>query len=190
MGAAGKNGHAGRRDLAARARPARSIAAAGGRPDPRLSRWRIGPAAPRALGRALRLVRYVERESPDILFANLPPAEYPAFFARRLAVPRDFPPIVPIVRNIVKPGTNHTKRRQMLFPETAHVVAVSRGVAENVSASVGVPAERITPIYNPTFTPDIARRAKAMPAHPWFRDDGAPVILGAGRLAPQKTSRL
>ena len=139
-----------------------------------------------ALGRALRLLRYVERERPDILFANLPPAEYPAFFARRLAVPRDFPPIVPIVRNIVKPGTNHTKRRQMLFPETAHVVAVSRGVAENVSASVGVPAERITPIYNPTFTPDIARRAKAMPAHPWFGDDGAPVILGAGRLAPQK----
>ena len=45
---------------------------------------------------------------------------------------------------------------------------------------------RITPIYNPTFTPDIARRAEAAPAHPWFGDDGAPVILGAGRLAPQK----
>ena len=143
-----------------------------------------------ALGRALRLVRYVERERPDILFANLTPAEYPAFFARRLARhipgPRDFPPIVPIVRNIVKPGTRHTKRRQMLFPEAAHVVAVSRGVAENVSASLGVPAGKITPIYNPVFTPDIARRAKAMPAHPWFGDDGLPVILGAGRLAPQK----
>ena len=25
-----------------------------------------------------------------------------------------------------------------------------------------------------------------MPAHPWFGDDGPPVILGAGRLAPQK----
>ena len=139
-----------------------------------------------ALGRALRLVRYVERERPDIVFANLAPAEYPAFFARRLAVPRDFPPIVPIVRNIVKPGTRHTKRRKMLFPEAAHVVAVSRGVAENVSAVLGVPAGKITPIWNPTFTPDIARRAEAMPAHPWFGDDGPPVILGAGRLAPQK----
>ena len=143
-----------------------------------------------AFGRALRLLRYVERERPDILFANLTPAEYAAFFARRIAQhlsgPRTFPPIVPIVRNIVKPGTRHTKRRQMLFPEAAHVVAVSRGVAENVSVSVGVPPEKITPIYNPTFTPDIARRAEAAPAHPWFGDDGPPVILGAGRLAPQK----
>ncbi len=139
-----------------------------------------------ALGRALRLARYVERERPDVLFANLAPAEYAALFARRLAVPNYFPPIVPIMRNIVKPGTRHTKRRQMLFPETAHVVAVSRGVAENVSAAVGVPAEKITPIYNPIFTPDIARRAEASPAHPWFRDGGPPVILGVGRLAPQK----
>ena len=143
-----------------------------------------------ALGRALRLGRYVERERPDILFANLAPAEYPAFFARRLARqfpgPRDFPPIVPIVRNILKPGTKHTKRRKMLFPESAHVVAVFRGVAENVSAVLGVPAGKITPIWNPVFTPDIARRAEAMPAHPWFGDDGPPVILGAGRLAPQK----
>ena len=139
-----------------------------------------------ALGRALRLARYIEREHPDILFANLAPAEYAAFFARRLAIPRDFPPIVPIMRNILKPGTRHTKRRQMLFPEAAHVVAVSWGVADNVSASIGVPAEKITPIYNPVFTPDIARRAEAMPAHPWFGNDGPPVILGAGRLAPQK----
>lgn len=139
-----------------------------------------------ALGRALRLVRYVERERPDILFANLAPAEYPSFFARRLAVPSKFPPIVPIVRNIVKPGTRHTKRRQMLFPEAAHVVAVSRGVADNVGESVGVPAEKITPIYNPTFSPDIARRAEASLDHPWFRDGGPPVILGVGRLAPQK----
>ena len=139
-----------------------------------------------ALGRALRLVRYVERERPDILFANLAPAEYPAFFARRLAVPRDFPPIVPIMRNVVKPGTQHTKRRQLLFRETAHVVAVSQGVADNVSASLCLRTETITPIYNPTFTPDIARRAAAAAAHPWFGDGGAPVILGAGRLAPQK----
>lgn len=139
-----------------------------------------------ALGRALRLFRYVERERPDILFANLAPAEYPALFARRLAVPGHFPPIVPIMRNIVKLGTKHTKRRKMLFPETAHVVAVSRGVAENVSVSVGVPAERITPIYNPVFSPDIARRAETEVAHPWYRDDGPPVILGVGRLAPQK----
>ena len=143
-----------------------------------------------ALGRVLRLARYIGRERPDIVFVNLLPAELAAFFARRLAQhlsgPRTFPPIVPIMRNVAKPGTRMTKRRRLLFPEFAHVVAVSRGVAESLSTSVGVPAERITPIYNPTFTPDIARRAEAVPSHPWYRDGGPPVILGAGRLAPQK----
>ena len=143
-----------------------------------------------APGRVLRLARYMEDERPDIVFANLQPAELAAFFARRLAQhlcgPRTFPPIVPIMHNIAKPGTRMTKRRRLLFPEFAHMVAVSRGVAESLSASVGAPAEKITPIYNPIFTPDIARRAEAAPAHPWFGDDGPPVILGAGRLAPQK----
>lgn len=143
-----------------------------------------------APGRVLRLARYMERERPDIVFANLQPAELAAFFARRLAQhpcgPRAFPPIVPIMRNVAKPGTRMTKRRRLLFPEFAHVVAVSRGVAESLSTSVGVPAGKITSIYNPVFTPDIARRAEAMPAHPWFGDNGPPVILGAGRLAPQK----
>jgi len=139
-----------------------------------------------APGRVLRFARYIESERPDIVFANLQPAELAAFFARRLTVPRNFPPIVPIRRNIAKPRSRMTKRRRLLFPEAAHVVAVSRGVAESLSTSVGVPAEKLTAIYNPTFTPDIARRAAAEPDHPWFGDDGAPVILGAGRLAPQK----
>lgn len=137
-------------------------------------------------GRVLRLARYVERERPDIVFANLLPAEIAAFFSRRLAGWSTFPPIVPIMRNIAKPGTRMTKRRRLLFPEFAHVVAVSRGVAESLSTSVGMPAERITPIYNPTFTPDIAQRAEEEPDHPWYSDSGPPIIIGAGRLKPQK----
>ncbi|MDE0705472.1 MAG: glycosyltransferase [Rhodospirillaceae bacterium] len=139
-----------------------------------------------ALDRALRLANYVELERPDILFANLTPAEYPAFFARRLAKPQDFPPIVPVVRNVAKKGARHTKRRQMLFPEAAHVVAVSRGVADNVSQALLVPPEKVAPIYNPTFTPDIARRAEAEAPHEWFDEGSPPVVLGAGRLVPQK----
>ena len=74
----------------------------------------------------------------------------------------------------------------MLFPEAAHVVAVSRGVARSVTASVGVPADKVTPIYNPVFTPDIVLRAAAQPDHPWFGRGEPPIILGAGRLAEQK----
>ena len=80
-----------------------------------------------ALGRARRLARYAAREKPDILFANLAQAEHAAFYAARLAGPRAFPPIVPVMRNVEASGTHHTKRRRLLFPAAARVVAISGG---------------------------------------------------------------
>jgi len=139
-----------------------------------------------ALARALRLARYVRDERPDILFANLAGAEYAAFFAARLAAPRAFPPITPIMHNVEEPGTRHTKRRRLLFPAAAHVVAVSRGVAENIAGVIGAPRGGIRVIYNPVHAPDIYRKAEEAPDHPWFGDGGPPVVLGVGRLALQK----
>lgn len=139
-----------------------------------------------SLARALRLARYFERERPDIVFANLTPAEYAAFFAARLVSPS--PPIVPVLRNAVAPGTKHTRRRRTLFPAAAaHVVAVSQGISKNASAVLDLPRRgRVTTVYNPAFTPEIARHAEVAPVHPWFSDGGPPVVLGVGRLVPQK----
>lgn len=139
-----------------------------------------------ALGRALRLARYAAQERPGILFANLPQAEHAAFYAARLAGPRAFPPVVPVVRNVEPPGTRHSQRRRLLFPSAAHVVAVSRGAAEAAAEAAGVEEERLSVIYNPAVTPAALRRAEEAPDHPWFGDGGPPVVLGAGRLAPQK----
>ena len=137
-----------------------------------------------ALWRALRLLRYFERERPDVVFANLPPAEYAAFLACRLL--RRPPPVVPVIRSTVEPGSSHTRRRRMLLPASARVVAVSRGVADSVSAAAGMSRDRISVIYNPAVAPADLRCAAATPDHPWFRDQGPQVVLGVGRLAPQK----
>ena len=140
---------------------------------------------PASLGHALRLARYFERERPDIVFANLASAEYAAFFAARLV--SSPPPIVPILRGAGEPGAKSTRRRRLLFPAAARLVAVSRGVAENIAALVDAPPDAgpVT-IYNPAFAPEIVRHAEAAPDHPWFRDGGPPVVLGVGRLTPQK----
>ena len=140
---------------------------------------------PASLGHAVRLARYVERERPDIVFANLASAEYAAFFAARL-VSRP-PLIVPILRGTDEPGTKSSRRRQLLFPKATRLVAVSRGVADNIAAIVDVASEvGIATIYNPAFTPELAQHAEAAPDHPWFRDDGPPIVMGVGRLTPQK----
>ncbi|MDE0174784.1 MAG: glycosyltransferase [Defluviicoccus sp.] len=140
----------------------------------------------RALERALRLHRYVEREKPDILFANLRSSEIAAFHAARIGRSRAFPPVVPVAHGVETPKSRRARRRRIFFRSAAQIVAVSHGVSESISLATDVPKERISIIYNPTDIPAVRRRAEEAPGHPWFGDGGPPVVLGAGRLVPVK----
>jgi glycosyltransferase involved in cell wall biosynthesis len=78
----------------------------------------------------------------------------------------------------------HLLRRAYL---KAHaIVAVSEGVGDDLAAYARIPRERITTVYNSVVGPDLAAKAQAALDHPWFASGGPPVILGAGRLDPQK----
>ena len=139
---------------------------------------------PRERGR--RLLSYVERERPDIIFANLFQTEYAAFFAALLSDPLHFPPIVPVIRGIETLERKQRTHRRRFLRSVPFMVAVSCGVKDNITAIHGICRDRIVTIYNPTFTPDIFARAEEEPDHPWFGEGGSPVILGAGRLNSQK----
>jgi len=66
------------------------------------------------------------------------------------------------------------------------VIAISKGVAEDIAANTGLAPQRITTIYNPVFTSDLLEKASAPLDHPWFAREAPPVILGVGRLAARK----
>ena len=51
---------------------------------------------------------------------------------------------------------------------------------------MGVRRERITTIYNPIVTPHLQGKMTERPDHPWFLDDGAPIVLAPGRLQKEK----
>jgi glycosyltransferase involved in cell wall biosynthesis len=70
------------------------------------------------------------------------------------------------------------------------IIAVSEGVADDVSRIARIPRNRVSVIYNPVLTPDLVRAAAARPSHSWFEDACCPVVLGVGRLTPQKNFRL
>ena len=149
------------------------------------NRLRLLMLRPKVAACVLRLVPYVERERPDVIFANLPLMEYTALLAvRTLSLPR--PPIVPVVHSAFDQSSKESRRRRLLFPKVAHVVAVSHGVAENICASSVIAKERVTTIQNPAYSPHIARLAKLHPDHPWFKDAGPPIVLAVGRLVPDK----
>ncbi len=148
------------------------------------NRLRLLLLRPKIAGNVLRLNAYIERERPDIIFANLPSMEYSAFLAARtLSLP---PPIVPIIHSVYDQNSRQSRRRRLLFPAAAHIVAVSRGVAENICATSGIASQHVTTIHNPAYSANIARLGRSRPGHQWFADPGPPVILGVGRLVPDK----
>jgi glycosyltransferase involved in cell wall biosynthesis len=73
-----------------------------------------------------------------------------------------------------------------LYPWADGIVAVSRGVAEDLARYSGVSLDRVDIVNNPVVTPELYRLVNEPVDHPWFGRGNIPVILGVGRLAPQK----
>lgn len=74
----------------------------------------------------------------------------------------------------------------ILYRKADAVVAVSKGVANDLAAYARLPLQRIDVINNPVITPQFAALSRECPKHPWLTLQQPPVILGVGRLSPQK----
>ncbi len=137
---------------------------------------------PRVLRRAFALLPYLRHERPDVVFANSPSLESPLniLLQNQMVTPL---PIIPVIHNVL---LRKFERRALSLRAASRIVAVSKGVARNISERCGIAPEQITTIYNPAFTADAMRRTEEGPTHAWFSDGGPPIILGVGRLTPQK----
>lgn len=140
-----------------------------------------------------RLARYLRRERPLGLLAIMDHANIAAIVARALArVPTR---VVASVHIAVSPhaqavgGWRPSLVRRLLrwfYPHADAVVAVSRGVAEDLSSAARLPLDRIHIIHNPIVTVDLKEMAEQDPEHPWLRAGEPPVIVAVARLEPQK----
>lgn len=139
------------------------------------------------------LANYLRSAKPDILLSAIPHANIAAILATKLArvptmniisehttislvaqtSPRPLARALPFVMRIVYP---HAKR----------IVAVSSGVADDLSDHIGIPRDRIDVIRNPVDIEHVSKESLAPLDHPWFTPTAPPVILTAGRLIPAK----
>ena len=139
-----------------------------------------------ALGAFAGLVRYLRSTPPTALAASLTGANLVAIAARRAAgghtrlVLRE----ANTAANLRGPLTRRWVR--VLYPAADAVIAVSEGVREDLVNLLGLPAQQVRVIYNPVDIGEIHRLADEDPHQPWFGPGAPPVILGVGRLAPQK----
>jgi len=134
---------------------------------------------------ACQMAHYIDKNKPDIVFATLTRSVLSALFARRLL--DNSPPVVPIIQGAIEQHRKHKQiRYRALFPDAAHVVAVSNGVADSIAARIGMRRSKIITIYNPVVSPELDALKSQTPAHPWLADNGPPVVLGCGRLIELK----
>lgn len=66
------------------------------------------------------------------------------------------------------------------------LVAVSKGVADDLVEFTGIERSRVKVIYNPIVSDRLYDLSSVPLSDPWFASDSLPVVLGVGRLAPEK----
>ena len=160
--------------------------------------WRLGTAAltPKAawlLSAVPALTAYLNRRRPAALLSALGYPNVAALLARRSgATPTR---VVVSEHNHLSTSAAHARKRHertfpdlaaRLYPAADGIVAVSHGVADDLARTLRLPRSRITTIYNPIFRSEIDIEALARPAHAWLAPNAPPVLLGIGKLKPQK----
>ena len=72
------------------------------------------------------------------------------------------------------------------FPRADCIVAVSKGVADQLSELTRIERSKIHVIYNPIITWNIQKKLEEPIDHQWFKPGEPPVIIGVGSLSTVK----
>lgn len=149
--------------------------------------------ATRVLRSVPKLMRYLSNTCPTTLLSTLDYANVIALWANRLA--RTPTRIIVLEQNTISISCGQSPQwRQRIMPRLVrfsypwaeYIVGNSQGVADDLMHVTGLPRKRIHVIYNPVVTPEVGKKAKIRPTHPWFAPGQPPVVLAVGRLTPQK----
>jgi exopolysaccharide biosynthesis WecB/TagA/CpsF family protein len=139
----------------------------------------------------LPLARVLRRVRPDVLVASLDHNNVTAMLARSLG--NTGARLVICQHNALSAQASLGWRYRAipylywaLQRAADAIVAVSQGVADDLSTVTRIAPRHITPIYNPVIEGDFGERCNRPAPHPWLTDGGAPVLVFAGRLTAQK----
>lgn len=147
----------------------------------------------RVLPCILPLARYLRQVQPRVLLSSMSHANVVAIWAR--AISRVSTPVIVTVHNTLSVTSQNTAIShgwiwphliRAFYPRADGIVAVSRDAADDLARTARIPRDRIEVIYNPVITTTLREQAGQAPDHPWFAPGQPPVVLGVGRLTPQK----
>ena len=138
------------------------------------------------------LTRLVRHQQPDVLMSTSGGMNMPAAVADLLAPGRRR--LVLSERNVVLHGERTPARllqlaaKRLLYRRADSVAVISAGLGLDVQDKLRIDPPRTPVVYNPAVTAEVSRGAAQPVDHPWFHEDGK-IVLGVGRLVPQKDFR-
>jgi len=143
------------------------------------------------LMRIIHLRRIIKKETPDVALSFLANIYLiiSIIFPRKLNVK-----LVIAERNTMsyilkssKYGAIKEIIAKLLYRKADNILAVSKGVSEDLVKTLKLPKEKNRVIYNPYDVKNIKELAKEEPIHPWLINNKEyPVIINVARLTYQK----
>lgn len=134
----------------------------------------------------LQMLRYLRETSIDVLFSTLGKTNLFAILSALMAS-ENFRLIIREANTFHNISSKiQIKLAAWLYPKADHIIAISKGVAQDLRRIKKIKAGNVSVIYNPIDLKKIQLLSKAPMDHPWLLSKTVPVIVAVGRLAPQK----
>jgi len=138
----------------------------------------------------LALRNYIRRAKPDVVLSAMNYANVVALWAKKFSRIKTMSVISEhSTLSAATQAPPNLRTRLVLstlmrisYPLADNIVAVSRGVADDLVKLCNMPEERIAVIPNPIRIDDILKKANEPIDHPWYRPGMSPVLLSVGRL--------
>jgi glycosyltransferase involved in cell wall biosynthesis len=139
------------------------------------------------------LIRYIVKNKPDVLLSAMSFVNVIAVLAKWFSRQS--------IRVVLSERNNFSMAKKLVlkwkapfiqflmkitYPKADAIIAISKGVADDLAKNLSLNPEKITVVYNPCDVDEVLNKAKEEIDHTWFNNKEIPVIVAIGRLAPQK----
>ncbi|MFZ1746522.1 MAG: glycosyltransferase [Nitrospirales bacterium] len=150
--------------------------------------------SPKSLPFLPALIQYLRQDRPHVLLSAKTHTNLVALWATKLAKTSNRVVISEHTTLSAITKTSNKWRWRFILPVLAHefpmaekIITVSNGVKDELALQTGTPLQKMTTIYNPILTQTIREKSLDSINHSWFqKEESTPIILGVGRLVPQK----
>jgi glycosyltransferase involved in cell wall biosynthesis len=147
----------------------------------------------RALTSLPDFVRYVRRNEPDVVVSASDSTNLLLPWIKSLGF-LDARVFVSVHNNMTQyaqmDGVWYNRALPFLidksYPRADGVITVSEGIAEDLREISEALVNHTVVVHNPVVDKTLLAQAQSEANHPWLQENGRPVVLGVGRLVPQK----